>query len=565
MPRLRSAFLVTVVLALAQAAGAATLDYRGESLSRRQAESVLAPALRAPGDSLALARALERLIGRLQDLGHLDARAHGSWDTTGADPRLRLEVLEGRRYRLRLLVLETGSPADSLRFFDALELRAGGDFSPNALSAAVVTAVRRLADTGHPYAELGVSAVDWDSAGVRVRLNGSLGPAVTVTRARVEGLVATSPKVARRAVGRLEGGPYNRAAAEAGRERLAHLGLFRNVTLEGIEGEADWSRAQLVYRVQEPRYNRFEGAVGLQGEGQLIGLARLELDNLAGTGRAAALRWESRGPGLATFAARYAEPLLFGAPLRGEVALEQQVQDTIFTRTRWGARFGFALATRERLEAGYEQERVVQPEGPLERAELQTTVFGLERDARNDVFQPRRGTRVSLHASQTFKSEALRPSGRRTARASAVEGEAEWHRPLRGPTGIAVELRGAARFSSQRILPVFERYPVGGTASLRGHDEETFRADRYGLSRIEWRLFLGAGRQRLGLFWDHALLATRVPLAEGGDRLELVNADGIGFGLRLEAGGGLIGLDYGLEPGRAPLEGKIHLQLLTTF
>jgi hypothetical protein len=39
----------------------------------------------------------------------------------------------------------------------------------------------------------------------------------------------------------------------------------------------------------------------------------------------------------------------------------------------------------------------------------------------------------------------------------------------------------------------------------------------------------------------------------------------VGFGLRLEAAGGLLGLDYGLEPGRAALEGKVHLQLVTTF
>jgi hypothetical protein len=60
-------------------------------------------------------------------------------------------------------------------------------------------------------------------------------------------------------------------------------------------------------------------------------------------------------------------------------------------------------------------------------------------------------------------------------------------------------------------------------------------------------------------------MGTREPLAVGGDRMEIVNADGVGFGLRLEAPGGLVGLDYGLEPGRGPLEGKIHLQLITTF
>ena len=41
--------------------------------------------------------------------------------------------------------------------------------------------------------------------------------------------------------------------------------------------------------------------------------------------------------------------------------------------------------------------------------------------------------------------------------------------------------------------------------------------------------------------------------------------DGVGFGLRLESAGGVVGIDYGLEPGRPPLEGKIHLRLVSAF
>ena len=115
------------------------------------------------------------------------------------------------------------------------------------------------------------------------------------------------------------------------------------------------------------------------------------------------------------------------------------------------------------------------------------------------------------------------------------------------------------------MLPLFERYPLGGAASLRGHDEQAFRVDRYALARLEWRWFLGAGGERVFLFWDHAFMGTRLPLAGGGDRLERLHRDGVGFGLRLDAAAGTVGVDYGLEPGRAPLDGKIHLRLVSAF
>ncbi len=564
-----SARAVIAILGLAvaaRAAGAAAaprLEYRGRVLTARQVETLLDPALRSPGDSAALERALGAVVSRLEDLGHLEARADAAWDSAPG-PRLTLAVEEGPRYRLRSVTLVTPASLDSSRFALSLGLAAGDRASPRAVGVALERALRDVADHGHPYAALGVSGWDADSGWVALRLAGALGPQVTVSRARIDGLRVTRDDLAQKSMGRLAGLPYNRATAAAARDRLAQLGLFRSVSFEGLEGEADWSRAQLVYRVEEPRYNRFEGVVGVQGEAGTVGLAQVDLGNLLGTGRAIALRWQSRGRGRADFGARFAEPLLLGAPLRFEAAVEQQVQDTLYARTRWGGRLQFARSGQEKLEAGYEEERVVQEAGEVEEAQLHSTVFALERSTLDPPLSPRRGTRLRLQAAQIFKRERQRPPGVRTARASAVEMRNEWNHALGAASGLSLELTGVARFSSQRVLPLYERTPVGGALSLRGHDEEAFRVDRVALSRLEWRWFL-SDAQRVFLFWDHAWMATRVPVSGGGDRLDALHRDGLGFGLRLEGTGGLIGIDYGLEPGRLPLEGKIHLRLVSAF
>jgi outer membrane protein assembly factor BamA len=545
------------------AAGAPRLVFRGEGLAPRQAEAALAAALAAPGDSAALARALGELVRRLQDAGHLSARAHGAWQGTD---RLEVTAEAGPQRRLARIAVAAPSAEDSAAFAGALGLAAGSPASPGAVSAAIERALSKVVDDGHAYAQLGVSG--WETAGDQVvlRLAGTRGPRVTVSRARVEGLVVTRPSVVARAVGRLEGAPYRRAAAGAVRDRIAQLGLFRSVSYEGLEGEADWSRAQLVYRVVEPRYNEFEGAVGFQGDAGAVGLARLSLGNLSGTGRAASLRWASRGPGLAEFGARYAEPLLFGWPVRLEGGVEQQLQDTIYTRTRWGGRFQFMITAQEKLEAGYEAERVVQGEGPLEEASLQNTVFALERSTLDSPVAPRRGVRTRLAGTQVFKRERLRSGERPSARASVVELDGAWHRPTGARTGLVLEGRAAGRFSSQRVLALYERTPLGGASTVRGWDEESFRVDRLLLSRLEWGAFLAAGGgQRAFVFWDHAWAGTRLERAGGGDRLEVRHIDGFGVGLRLEAAGGIVGVDYGLAPGAGLLEGRLHLRLVSVF
>lgn len=549
------------------AAAAVRLDARGAPLPTRELEALFAPALRAPGDSAALAAALGRVVGRLSDDGWLDANAEGEWPDSAT---LAVRVTAGARRRVATLAWDL-SREDSLLFAPALGVRVGDWASPARFAAGLERAVSAAEAAGHPYAQLGVGGWQSDSAGLHVRLSGAAGPRVTIDAVRVDGLDAAQPRFVERSMGRLAGMPYDPAAARVATLRLEQLGLFSSVEYAGLEGGSDWSRGRLVWRVREQRVNRFEGAVGVQGEAGAVGLARLDLGNLGGTGRAVGLAWQSRGRGLADFGARYTEPMVLGLPVRAEVSLAQQLQDTLYTRTRVGAKLLASLTAGERVEAGYEEERVVTPQGAVQQAAYQNTTLGLERDARDDVLQPRRGTRARVAVTQVFKRDRFRPVagvvGTRTSTASALEGRAEWHRPLAARTGVTLEWMGAGRFGGDRVRPDYERWAVGGAATLRGQNEEAFRVDRWLLARTEWRWFVGARGERLSLFWDHAWMETRVaaPAPATGDRLDRVQKDGVGFGLRLPAAGGFVDLDYGLEPGAGALEGKIHLQLGTLF
>ena len=218
---------------------------------------------------------------------------------------------------------------------------------------------------------------------------------------------------------------------------------------------------------------------------------------------------------------------------------------------------------------------MVQSRGEVSTADLQNTVFAYERDGRDDLAAPRRGTRLRITGTGVWKREELRapPAGgssSRRGRAGVADVHAEWHRPLGEHSGLAVELMGAGRFASQRVLADFERTPVGGAATLRGHDEEEFRADRVALGRFEYRWFPGLSGEMVSLFWDHARMFTRDAVLDStgtpiGDRARTRDADGVGLGLRLRAAGGLVDVDYGLAPGHGFLDGRIHLRLVSTF
>jgi outer membrane protein assembly factor BamA len=554
------------------AAPAARLQLTAWPLASREGEGLFAGALRAPADSVGLATALLRAEALLQGGGWLEAHVSAAWSADRSVLAVRTQP--GPRYRWGTLSCDVPRE-DSLALARLLRWPHGAPADPAQLGARVDQALREGEERGHAWAQLAVTGWELDSARVNVRLSGALGPRVQVSGVRIDGLHTTRPDVAERALGRLSGVPYNPTAARAAAVRLMQLGVFARSEFTGLEGGPQWQAGTLAFKVQELHYNRFEGAVGVQGSAGVVGLARLELGNLLGTARAAALGWQSRGAGRTDFTVRYVEPFLAGLPFRMEAALAQQLQDSTYTQTRWGLNLGYALGTGDRVELGLEEERVVQTLAPAGTADLQNTVFAYERDSRDDATTPRVGTRLRLSGTGVYKREVPRtpvpgePASHRS-RAGVVDARSEWHRPTGAATGVALELWAAGRFSSDPILADYERTPVGGATTLRGHDEEEFRVDRVALSRLEYRWFPSPTGEQVALFWDHAHMYTREPLVDSlgtvlGDRGVHRDADGVGVALRLRAAGGLVDLGYGLAPGRGFREGRIHLRLVSVF
>lgn len=538
---------------------------RGWPGPAREAQAIVAEAVRAPGDPLLLARGRLALAARLQSLGYLGARVATAWSDTGAAARLLIDVTPGTRFVFA--PVEVALPSvDSARIAIAIAWLAGQPADPARFEQALGRALESVESEGQAWAQLTVS--DWraEAGIVHARITGALGPIVQVRDVRIAGLAVTQPALVRRAMGRLTGMPYRPSEARAAAERLLQLGVFQRVEFIGLEGGADWREGVLAYRVEEPRYNRIEGAVGVQGEAGVVGLARFELGNLLGTGRAIGLDWQRRGRGLSDLQARYREPLVLGWPLALEAAVAQQLQDTLYTRDRFGLRGVLTVGARERVEMGYEEERVVQTHSRVRRVDLANTLFALSRDGRDDALSPRRGIRARVAATQVARRERLEDGSLQRSRAAALGVAFEGHRPIGPRGGLALEAVAAGRLNGDRVLGEFERVPIGGAATLRGHDEEEFRVDRALRTRLEYRWFLAERGDRLHLFWDHAEMETRESvILDGTSRLVRERADGLGLGLRLPAAGGFVDLDYGISPGRGAFDGRIHLRLVTAF
>jgi len=114
--------------------------------------------------------------------------------------------------------------------------------------------------------------------------------------------------------------------------------------------------------------------------------------------------------------------------------------------------------------------------------------------------------------------------------------------------------------SNEDYIPVPDQYRLGGARSLRGYREDQFRGSSIAWSNLEYRYLLGR-RSRAFVFCDLGYITT------SGDKKTQDFRIGYGFGVRLETGLGIMGIDYGLAYGEKQglFGGMIHVGLLNEF
>ena len=90
-----------------------------------------------------------------------------------------------------------------------------------------------------------------------------------------------------------------------------------------------------------------------------------------------------------------------------------------------------------------------------------------------------------------------------------------------------------------------------------------FLGSRLVWNRLEARYLLGL-RSRFFLFFDLGYIFSRSPQDDVIVRNEQWKP-GYGFGVRLESGTGVVGIDYGLGEGDGVFDGKVHVGVVGAF
>jgi outer membrane protein insertion porin family len=310
------------------------------------------------------------------------------------------------------------------------------------------------------------------------------GPPTFVGSILITGPLSTDPAVIRRELEIHPGDPFDHAAILRSRHNLSQLGIFRDIKFEPFEPQQTERLKDIKLSVMERPAGTVEFGVGYGREEKLRGFTQIWYKNLAGTGRRIGARAEADFIEQ-RYLLNYVEPWAAGLPLDLRLtALYETKEEVTFKRSSYGGTAGFdkRLTDEVRFSLLYRYTRnrykidpnAQLPPDELKRVNIGSITPGLIFDLRDDPFNPTRG---SIH-SLTFE-DAAQSLGSEVQFVKATASTSWFFSPHRLIV-FAFSARGglAKEFGESTLVPLGERFYLGGLSTVRGYRLDTLGALR---------------------------------------------------------------------------------------
>ena len=535
---------------------------------------------------------LTKIIGEYKKAGFVFASINPQVVPVSVDQvHIRIQIDEGSQIRTGRIAVSGNKSLSSSALERELGLPGGAPFSQIALEAGINRILALYSERGRPKAHIELSEFQLfpDHGKVDFHLDVNEGEVVRIADIKLTGLEKTKPRVVLRELPIQTGEVFDQRKIDQSLRRLRNLGYFYEVNPSVLEEAKTPDTIVFHARVTEARTGRFSGIIGygapsseIDDAPRLTGTIEASENNLLGTGRSVNFFWKSGL--LKSLRFGYQEPWAFGKPVSIGVEYSQLKQRNQFTDATSEEQSGsLTLGTRFRnnfdcaLEMSYKRIdyaavgfSLPAPTDPIDfpsrsnhfssqfpqdggvSAQEQNGVkygvtFRLMRDSRNYFLNPTRGRRDSVAFEFSRGDFRLRK----------LWVDLRQYFPTWRKQVIALGVHAGTTWGTN--IPPTELFYLGGANTLRGFDEDWFSGPQRVYANFEYRLIVGRA-SRIFAFVDLGSV-TRADQPSTFDPLRV----GYGFGMRLESRGGLLRIDYGLAEGNSALQGKIHVNLGTSF
>ncbi|MBI4059803.1 MAG: outer membrane protein assembly factor BamA [Elusimicrobia bacterium] len=519
---------------------------------------------------------IAKITAHYKNNGFLDVAVSSPLVTLSADKtriNIALGVTEGRSYRFGKTTFEGNLIYTSSELAKAVEYREGRIFNQEKFEETIRGIQELYSDRGRLRTRINpVKTFDARVDRMNVLYEIVEGPISYVGHVDVEGNKATKTHVLRREIVIKPGDMFRSSRVRRSIDKIRNLGFIDDVDLDLQQTPSDQDKVDLTFDVAEGKPGMLTAGAAYSSLDGLIGTLSLQHLNLFGRAQKASIQW-SFGKRVQDYSLSWTTPWLGSHPTSlgfdvyntrrinpFDTSLSAYVERRTGGSIRLGPRFD---EDKYQLNLTYGLARISiqnvqeQFKGSLSEGTSIQSSFGAElaRDTRDSIWDPARGTRHGigvLLSGGPFMGDIhyFKPSLTNQGHYTLFTVE-DW------PFVVSAYHRGGyvTQFNETKIVPVQDRFFIGGQDSLRGYSpsgEAGFPQGGkiYSVANVEFGFPLARERKKTivkfvafvdaGGAWDRARDVTgRI----GPDRRD-IKTD-IGFGLRFVTPAFPIRLDYG--------------------
>ncbi len=419
---------------------------------------------------------MDRIVALYADRGYVQARVESHdilVDESRGRVTLRVKIVEGPQFRVGKIDVKGTQVLPAEEILRLVRLKEGEVFSRSRLRQSTQAIFELYSSIGRSASEVNpVTPTDPATRLVHISFEIKEGPEVRVERINISGNTRSSETVIRREMRLAEGEIYATQKLIRSRQRLLNLGFFEEVTISTVPASTP-DGIVINVEVKERPTGLFSVGVGYSSVDKIVGTLDVSQRNLFGRGQELFFR-ARLGSSSSLANLGFTEPYFLDRPIAAgfDIFNTSRVFSDFSQKSTGGdlrASYPLTEFTRGFVTYKFERSKVfdVTNEASTALKEAQGTsdtssiTGSLVRDARDNIFEPTRGSRhsISLQVAGLGGDSRFVKSVASTA----------WFFPLPADFVIGFNLEGGAveGFGGKEV-PIFERFFLGGPNTIRG-------------------------------------------------------------------------------------------------
>lgn len=505
------------------------------------------------------------------------------------DQHLKLESHLGRNYRVASLQLDG---LNELSYQRGGFGRWGQRQKPldwPLLRASLLACLDEYQDNGYPFARFDSLEVDFrgndDTVLTDIRYRFMPGKLVTLDTLIVVGDIRERREFVERFTGIYPGDVFDQSRIDNAQRILNGSIYFRNARTPLVEFTGE-DKAKVTLRLDSRKSGKFDLLLGIlpprdaDSKLQFTGLVDVQLVSpVFRAGELIQFRFDKLVGASQKLHLQYAQPYIFGSPIRIQGELDLLKQDTTFL-TRFG-KYAAGYAFNPNLSVrvyykgktstlisttAYVLDSTTTP--PVLDAKDQTYGLGFEFENLDYRLNPRKGWHITADVGIGRKrilpnarlAESLYDGLQMNMSKREADFQAEWFRAW--SKRMVLRLANRTYWLDQPQYFQNDLLQVGGSRSIRGFNENQFFTNFMTFFTLENRFILEENSY-LFVFSDYAYLEN----VTGTERI--LRPFGVGLGMTYETKAGMLSLTYAAGQAGAqsfqPSRGRIHIGLINQF